>query len=660
MMSEKKQTTKSLNIQTLLSEDKYLIPLYQRNYAWGRDEIQQLLNDIMQTEGNYYLGTLVVYKRGSGLASEMFEIIDGQQRHTTLSIINAVLKNKLNSLAIEKRNLYFEGREKSENIIDELLRDNSSFVRIKEHPTKDKSIMNILDAVNVVEEFIKLESEKKIDESIKGVKKFELVEFANRFYTEVIIFRAELPVGTNLNHYFEIMNNRGEQLEMHEILKAAFMKKIANNKMQKFFAIVWDACSVMNSHVIMNFKTNNYDNYKGDRKELFGDNYEEIPTKESICELLNRMIVSDVEEAVSSKLGYNPDSILGILRDHSLPDRFNQNKKDDITEKFTSVIDFPNFLLQVYKLEKKDVKLDDKFLLEDFGYPNNLPDSIDFIVNLLKCRVLFDRYVIKREGDVSDWSWSIKKVVETENSKFDYRVTFEETELRKKTRMIQAMFQVSFASNSYKNWLFYFLRYLVCNQGVIESMYLTQLESQANEQAIDDLPLSVDLSFNNTKRYLFNYLDYLLWIEYYEMIIRPIKLDEDESKTYLNIIDNTKDLKSKFEKFKFVQRSSVEHLFPQSKVNDIIAENDEEKFKVLNLFGNLCLISSSSNSAYNDDFPFQKKLNSKDKNESLKQLIMFASFEGNNWNKPQIEIHHKEMIDLINKYAIKTKKLFKK
>ena len=74
-------------------QDKYVIPLYQRNYAWREDEIVQLLQDIFVTfkrsnKTHYYIGSLVVLKRHNGT----FEVIDGQQRLTTLSLLVRLLE----------------------------------------------------------------------------------------------------------------------------------------------------------------------------------------------------------------------------------------------------------------------------------------------------------------------------------------------------------------------------------------------------------------------------------------------------------------------------------------------------------------------------------------------------------------------------------------
>lgn len=79
------------SIRALLEDRaRYLVPMYQRNYAWGEGEITQLLQDVLDYQQKlvsgkgpqtYYIGTLVVFARDDG----SFEVIDGQQRFTTLS-----------------------------------------------------------------------------------------------------------------------------------------------------------------------------------------------------------------------------------------------------------------------------------------------------------------------------------------------------------------------------------------------------------------------------------------------------------------------------------------------------------------------------------------------------------------------------------------------
>lgn len=94
MMSHK-IPLKELTVDELFNspeEYSYEIPIYQRNYAWEIDEITTLVSDVWDAcqmkKKVYYIGTLVSYVRGNN----KFEVIDGQQRLTTLYLMMNFLK----------------------------------------------------------------------------------------------------------------------------------------------------------------------------------------------------------------------------------------------------------------------------------------------------------------------------------------------------------------------------------------------------------------------------------------------------------------------------------------------------------------------------------------------------------------------------------------
>jgi hypothetical protein len=68
---------------------------------------------------------------------------------------------------------------------------------------------------------------------------------------------------TDLNHYFEIMNNRGEQLEKHEVLKARLLNRLPAGKDQLVFNKIWESCSSLDRYIQYGFS-------KSIRKDLFG------------------------------------------------------------------------------------------------------------------------------------------------------------------------------------------------------------------------------------------------------------------------------------------------------------------------------------------------------------------------------------------------------
>ena len=81
----------------------------------------------------------------------------------------------------------------------------------------------------------------------------------------VQIVLTELPPDTDLNHYFEVMNTRGEQLEKHEIVKAHLLGLIGEDKDGRtLFSTIWDACSDFTRHVQARFEPSA-------RSAIFGD-----------------------------------------------------------------------------------------------------------------------------------------------------------------------------------------------------------------------------------------------------------------------------------------------------------------------------------------------------------------------------------------------------
>ena len=128
----------ALNPRQLLDgTQRYLIPMYQRNYAWGPSQIEQLIIDILdaQQSGNnktYYLGTLVVFEKPKEATSkQVFEVIDGQQRFTTLTLLIIYLKKYFDSIQdsymswYQGENIEFESRPKSSEALNSLLLSDS-------------------------------------------------------------------------------------------------------------------------------------------------------------------------------------------------------------------------------------------------------------------------------------------------------------------------------------------------------------------------------------------------------------------------------------------------------------------------------------------------------------------------------------------------------
>lgn len=306
----------SLSVKKLFDGDnRYIIPIYQRNYAWDIEEVNQLLDDIKKHDGdNYYLGALTVKKR----ADNAFEVIDGQQRLTTLFLILSVLGENFNL------NLAFEHRQNSS---DEL-----NIIKQQSELNSDSQIAKVYNYLI------------KNKDSLFDIKDWQ----AN--WGNVQIMQVELPNNADLNQYFERMNNRGEQLEQHEVIKAKLMSELKDDD-RAVFSAVWNACSDMSCYAVPSFSAN-------ERHELFYDKdkdeyfwlYENF---DNLKKNFQKSKSSDNKNE-TGKNDENSKTLSDILdKNFSLPEN-SKVTKDNQYERFTSIIDFPNFLAQVLYLFLKD------------------------------------------------------------------------------------------------------------------------------------------------------------------------------------------------------------------------------------------------------------------------------------------------------------------
>lgn len=355
---------------------EYVIPIYQRNYAWTKDEIEQLLNDINDVPegfpGKYYLGSLIVNQLGANV----FEVIDGQQRLTTLYL----LLSFLNYDSVNKRSLRFEARKKSNETLAYINSNKGNKDFLCELNKESWYSEEIIDGYTVIRNYF--ESKKENGTFVPA--------FIQKL-ASITIIRTQVPKDIDLNHYFEIMNTRGEQLELHEIVKAKILGAIKtgdvitsiDKKDKMIAATIWDACAQMDKYVQMCFKG-------ADRNKLFNEKDWDSFAYNSFDEIRDKFVDKDDSDetkfTLRSKL-MNPNE--RVKKD---------DEKDEEDERFESIISFPNFILQVNEAMNiseadNDAGLDDKRFIELLKDNWSSKDkALYFIFSLLKYRFLFDRW----------------------------------------------------------------------------------------------------------------------------------------------------------------------------------------------------------------------------------------------------------------------------
>lgn len=596
--------------------DRYEIPLYQRPYAWGERHIEQLIEDIddLSDEGDqsYYLGSLVVWRKTDG----SYEVIDGQQRLTTLFILLSALDEDLTSK--DRLALSFTCRNKSDftlGHLKELARSEDVEQRFLE-PSIVRGLAVILQ--KLASDFTE-----------------QQLESFRRKLQRTCLYRIEVPERTDLNHYFEIMNTRGEQLEQHEVLKAWFMEPLSGADSAKFSAI-WDACADMNCYVQLRFDMQT-------RVALFGWEFDQFPSSESISR------VNWGGGTQADTLGIRDIVTGGGIRVGSMAEG------DDEPSRFESIIDFRFFLLHVLKVlvatagieprcpgtELVPSLLDDKRLNANFehvvregvwrGCPiDRAQFSMAFVDCLLQTRFLFDRCVLKREyagGDL-DGKWSLKELQRSSKHSHHYRNSRYKRRWRERgttsdwtnreVLMLESCLRVSYTSPKVMHWITRLLTELMRNPKVAGSHAFVGIVESCVRDAVRDYVEAGDWSLGvNTPHVVLNYLDYLLW---------------------------SRD-RRRYDDFAFEFRTSVEHWYPQNPSDETFVRWDE-----VDRLGNLCLLQRSVNSRFSNLNPLAKKATFQEMiaKGSLKLREMARMTDATtDWKDGPCQRHEEEMLRLL-------------
>ena len=234
----------------------FCIPNYQRSYVWEKDQVSDLLDDIYEAylknkgikdKGEYFLGSLVLKSNNTEDKTYVdYDVLDGQQRLTTLFLIIAVIRDfntdcqKTASKFIyqeadiyenipERSRIIFNIRDDVKKFIDKFVIPKNATLKIEElknetQYTKNISIKNMANTIIFAHEYLK---QKEIDDL-----------FAYLCNNVMLIYVAT----ENLDDAFKlftVLNNRGIKLRNADILKADNLSFIPENS-QNEFAKKWE------------------------------------------------------------------------------------------------------------------------------------------------------------------------------------------------------------------------------------------------------------------------------------------------------------------------------------------------------------------------------------------------------------------------------------
>lgn len=230
---------------------KYIIPEYQRPYSWDREECLELIDDIKQSykneENGYFLGNIVV--ANSLDENNQLEVIDGQQRLTTLTLLMRVLLCFDNN-NMKLKNSIWQLDDRTNDIIEPRL-------YTKVFSNKDQQYFSEVIDINFRIEDLE-EPTKGSNQYLKNVYLFysEIKKIKSNIevqnLVDYILYKASLlPIqteGANKEsarekalRIFETINDRGKSLNDSDIFKAKLYNKALNTKKDEDFILRWDS-----------------------------------------------------------------------------------------------------------------------------------------------------------------------------------------------------------------------------------------------------------------------------------------------------------------------------------------------------------------------------------------------------------------------------------
>lgn len=226
-----------INLNEVFSGFWFLVPEYQRSYVWEEDNINDLLDDLWYAYKNnlnkeYFLGSLVLKNINNNEIHNEYEVLDGQQRLTTLFLLQAVirdltdeklLKETCHERIFQKENKFrdiperirviYRIRDDVEDFIKEFIlnQDGSLSLDILREKTEMKniSISNMAKAIILMNEYFS-----------DGSRITEIDKFVAFISKKVVFIYVATSNREDAFRLFTILNNRGIPLTNADILKS--------------------------------------------------------------------------------------------------------------------------------------------------------------------------------------------------------------------------------------------------------------------------------------------------------------------------------------------------------------------------------------------------------------------------------------------------------
>lgn len=223
--------------QILTEQIRYEIPAYQRPYSWEKGNVEQLLDDIWEAykanDEEYFIGSLITIEREKG---RLYDVVDGQQRLTTLNLILARLRDFIEDPEVRadlgKRVLPknpYTGEEETPRLMLRQ-RDHSFFHRhvLAGQVIPDAIRKDIIKEQDAPKQRI-VENLEAIDAFIGQHEQKTLKLFANFLLSKVYVVFVTTASWQSAYRLFNVLNARGMALSNADLIKNMLFARLGGN-----------------------------------------------------------------------------------------------------------------------------------------------------------------------------------------------------------------------------------------------------------------------------------------------------------------------------------------------------------------------------------------------------------------------------------------------
>lgn len=215
----------SLSLQRFFVEarEQFVIPAYQRRYAWGTRQQWDLFQDLLSLEqnDNHLLGTIVFLTQAHRPGINRLELVDGQQRLTSLTLLVKALADR-----------FRRETEAGDDLADSYLRDTQTYLSCKDgdrraHPklllgdldhSDYLAIMNGTDLSDVRNKSL-LAAYDNFTKWVGDLSLQELYAFFEKLMSNTAVIRLDVSQAKDAYKLFEMINNRGLRLQPTDTIK---------------------------------------------------------------------------------------------------------------------------------------------------------------------------------------------------------------------------------------------------------------------------------------------------------------------------------------------------------------------------------------------------------------------------------------------------------